>query len=107
MISEQAKQKVEFGDFQTPRGLAREVCSLLARTGLSPSSILEPTCGEGAFLDAVLQAFPGATAVRGFDCNLGYVQSSVAIVADHPHARVECGDFFKVNWDHVLSQLGG
>jgi len=105
MSTTQAKQKVEFGDFQTPLDLAREVCILLARTDLSPSSILEPTCGKGAFLGAALQAFPGATAARGFDCNPDHVQVSLAAVADHPHARVECGDFFKVDWDGVLSEL--
>ncbi len=105
MRTEQAKQKVEFGDFQTPLGLAREVCQLLANTGLSPSSILEPTCGKGAFLDAAHQAFPAATAVRGFDCNPDHVQVARAAAADHPDARVECADFFKVNWDRVLSEL--
>jgi len=101
----QAKQKVEFGDFQTPSRLAREVCRLLVHTGLSPSSILEPTCGKGAFLDASLHAFPNATTVRGLDRNPTYVQVSQEIVANHPNARVECGDFFKVPWDRVLSNL--
>ncbi len=100
-----AKQKVEFGDFQTPPGLAREVCRLLAHSDLSPSSILEPTCGKGAFLDAALQAFPGTTAVRGFDCNPDHVRVSQAAVLDHPGARVEQGDFFRVNWDDVLFEL--
>lgn len=105
MSTKQASYKVEFGDFQTPFGLARDVCRLLAQTDLSPCSILEPTCGKGAFLDAALQAFPGATVVRGFDCNPDHVHVSLGAVAHHPDARVECGDFFKVNWDGVLSEL--
>ncbi len=105
MSTKQAKQKVEFGDFQTPSRLAHEVCRLLAHTDLSPSSILEPTCGKGAFLDASLHAFPNATAVRGLDCNPAYVQVSLEVVADHPNVRVECGDFFEVDWDGVLSEL--
>ncbi|MFQ5423245.1 MAG: SAM-dependent DNA methyltransferase [Phycisphaerae bacterium] len=105
MSTERAKQKVEFGDFQTPLGLAHEACRLLARLDLSPSSILEPTCGRGAFLGAALRAFPGVAAVRGFDCNPDHVQVSLVAVSDHPDARVECGDFFKVNWDGVLSEL--
>ena len=105
MSMKQAKKRVEFGDFQTPSRLAREVCELLAHTDLLPSSILEPTCGKGAFLDASLHAFPNSTAVRGFDCNPAYVQVSLEVVADHPNARVECSDFFKVDWDCVLSEL--
>ncbi|MBN2473252.1 MAG: hypothetical protein JXB62_01490 [Pirellulales bacterium] len=105
MSTKQAKQKVEFGDFQTPRGLAREVCSLLAHTGPPPASILEPTCGRGAFLEAALEAFPGVTAVRGFDCNASHVQASLAVVGNYPGARVECQNFFKVDWGSRLSEL--
>jgi hypothetical protein len=46
------RQKVEFGDFQTPLNLARKVCSLLQGLGYAPSSVLEPTCGEGNFIVA-------------------------------------------------------
>ena len=105
MTSKEAKQKVEFGDFQTPPGLASEVCSLLARTDPPPSSILEPTCGQGAFLKAALQAFPGAETVRGFDHNPRHVEASQAAIAKYPQASVEQGDFFKIDWDCVLSHL--
>ncbi len=102
---EQVNQRIEFGDFQTPRRLAREVCGLLARTGIPASSILEPTCGEGAFLGAALEAFPAVTAVRGFDRNPRYVHAALAAVAGHPDARVERGDFFAIDWGCVLSEL--
>ena len=105
MTTKQLKQKIEFGDFQTPPILAREICNLLAQRNLSPSSILEPTCGKGAFLTAALQSFPCATAVQGFDYNPGHVRASLAAVANHPNARVDRGDFFKIDWDCVLSAL--
>ena len=105
MSMRREKLKVEFGDFQTPSRLAREVCKLLVDTDLLPSSILEPTCGKGAFLDAALHAFPKATVVRGIDCNPLYVQVALEVVADHPNALVECGDYFKVDWDALLSEL--
>jgi len=60
-MREQAQCKVEFGDFQTPISLAREICSLIARTGFRPASILEPTCGTGSFLKASLEIFPDLT----------------------------------------------
>ena len=55
-----ATAKVEFGDFQTPLVLAREICSLLVQHGIKADSILEPTCGIGAFLVAAAEAFPRA-----------------------------------------------
>lgn len=100
-----AKKKVEFGDFQTPSRLAHAVCDLLGRIGCSPASVLEPTCGKGAFLRASLRAFPDVAMVRGFDCNPEYVEASRRAVADCPHARVEWGDFFTIEWEDVLSEL--
>jgi hypothetical protein len=44
------KAKIEFGDFQTPFSLAKEVCALLVQRGFRPDAVLEPTCGVGAFL---------------------------------------------------------
>jgi len=102
---QRVKQKVEFGDFQTPASLARDICDLLDRLGCSPASILEPTCGKGAFLRASLRSFPDTITVRGFDYNPHYVEASRHVVADYPNAQVERGDFFTVEWDQVLSML--
>jgi len=106
MKSEMAKQKVEFGDFQTPSRLARDVCNVLVRSGVTPSVVLESTCGEGAFLKAAVEAFPGTT-IRGYDCNPAYVETARRIVAGHPHATVESADFFQFDWDAELSRLAG
>ncbi|HEY4268774.1 MAG TPA: class I SAM-dependent methyltransferase [Galbitalea sp.] len=48
----------EYGDFQTPIELARQVIALLPRTEWT--SILEPACGTGTFLKAAAEAFPDA-----------------------------------------------
>ena len=47
-----AKQKIEYGDWQTPTALAEEVCSVLSSQGLKPASVIEPTLGKGAFFDS-------------------------------------------------------
>ena len=52
------RAKIEFGDFQTPAALAVEVCALLKRLGVEPDSVIEPTCGTGAFLVAAADMFP-------------------------------------------------
>jgi len=64
--------KVEFGDFQTPPILDREVCELLHHLGECPEIILEPTAGRGCFLVAAATSFPDAT-LRGWGINSEYV----------------------------------
>ena len=44
--------KKEFGDFQTPDGLAHKVSVLVADTFGTPDLVVEPTAGLGAFLAA-------------------------------------------------------
>jgi hypothetical protein len=67
-----------------------------------PRSILEPTCGQGAFLDAATAAFPTATAL-GFDVSRTHVASARESLADR--ATIDVADFFEVQWEHVLERL--
>ena len=104
MSPKAAKQTVEFGDFQTPLPLAKSVCSLLLRAGFEPSSIVEPTCGQGAFLAAALETFPDAT-VRGYEYNPAYVEAAHRTVSQFSQATVQKGDFFQLDWNAELSKL--
>lgn len=100
--------KVEFGDFQTPDGLAAEVCALLLRLGETPELVIEPTAGRGAFLVAAAQAFPEAS-LKGFEINPEYVadaQDRLARVARQSAASVGCHDFFTYDWDGELAKSG-
>ena len=58
------KNKIEFGDFQTPDGLALRLVSLLRSHGVMPETVIEPTCGVGSFLVAASTVFPKARDVR-------------------------------------------
>ena len=101
--------KIEFGDFQTPSGLAREVCDLLLRLGVSPDAVLEPTAGRGAFLVAAAAAFP-CSSLQGLEINPEYVCASKAALtaADAmQRASVVCQDFFACDWDKVLGAING
>ena len=95
------KKSIEFGDFQTPEILARRVCEVLRQSGVSPSSIMEPTCGTGAFLRASSDFFPDCTKILGFEINPSYVQT--AKMADR--AEVYCADFFEADWPQTLNTL--
>lgn len=101
--------KIEFGDFQTPLALAREVCSLLAAQGVEADLIFEPTCGIGAFLVAAAEAFPRARLV-GWDINRDYVrQARAALVQAGAAERTKVGqqDFFAHDWEAELSGIRG
>src|SRR5262245_49561002 len=98
-----AKEKWEYGDFQTPLSLAAQVCERVRRYGVRPASILEPTCGEGSFLEAANAAFPEHERLIGFDINEVYLRSARARL--HGAAEVERRDFFRTDWEQVLEGL--
>ncbi|MBT9431384.1 hypothetical protein JZM24_03035 [Candidatus Sodalis endolongispinus] len=95
----------QFGDFQTPLGLARDVCAVLTRRGISPGAIVEPTCGQGTFLQAAAEHFTAARHLLGVEINAAYVMD--ALLRLENAARVEQGDFFSVDWDAVLAGCPG
>ncbi len=100
-MTSNTKQKTEFGDFQTPEPLARKVCELVRNLGIAPKSILEPTCGEGAFLRASVDAFPSCKEVFGYEIRPEYVQTARSIEG----AAVYCQDFFRKDWPSTLRRL--
>ncbi len=95
------KRRIEFGDFQTPDALAAKVCELLSRMNVAPQSIVEPTCGKGAFLRASARAFPKCDRILGFEVNPDYVTAAETIGC----ASVQCESFFDKNWPATLDNL--
>lgn len=103
-------RNVEFGDFQTPVSLARDICALIARTGFQPAAMLEPTCGTGAFLQAALETFPGVTRILGFDINPQHItqaRHTITPINSHSYASVEIcqADFFRTDWTNIVAAL--
>jgi hypothetical protein len=107
-VATDRSRRIEFGDFQTPPGLAADVCAAVSKTNFRPRSILEPTCGRGVFLLAALSEFPCASRVLGFDRNPDYVKIARAEVTSSPHgasAEVKQADFFSTDWAEVIDNL--
>ena len=100
-MSQKIKHIVEFGDFQTPDALARGVCKTLHRLGVTPKSIVEPTCGKGSFLRASVDTFPKCMMFLGFEINSDYVEVTRQI----EKVDVHCEDFFTKNWPKTLDSL--
>jgi len=96
------ERRVEFGDWQTPDGLADAVLRLVLRRG-TPAAVLEPTCGEGAFLAAASSLIPRAT-LTGFDVSRDYVERArLRLPANR--ASVSVVDFFEAPWERIVSEL--
>ena len=102
------RDRIAFGDFQTPRVLADQVCSLLLDSGVCPQSIVEPTCGVGGFLLAAADAFPSARQLLGVEINsehLAVAANAVSSRSDPDRFRLERADFYQSNWPVLLKDL--
>lgn len=100
-------ERIEFGDFQTPPALARQVVDLLRSKGIVPSAVLEPTCGLGSFVEASLTGFSTA-AVVALDINADYVRKSAALDRlPSTRGRLSCrvANFFTEDWKETVRAL--
>ena len=97
--------KKEFGDFQTPDGLAHKVTSLVAEIFGTPDLVVEPTVGLGAFLAASVDQWGRDCYYEGYDVNRQYI--------DHAFRRLEGfgvelfhRDFYSEDWKRNLNRSG-
>jgi len=100
-------RKIEFGDFQTPLPLAEAVCALLRRSGVCPRTAIEPSCGEGSFLEAAMRFFGSQVSYFGFDVNPEYIgQAEQRLANRHPDivVHLQTQDFFTFDWEAFLQQ---
>ncbi len=94
-------RRTEFGDFQTPPALTRAVCRRLAARGITPASVIEPTCGRGAFLAAAAAQRPAARRL-GVELDPAYAAAARAL---DPGAEVIVADAFTHDWHTTLAAL--
>ena len=94
-------QTIAYGDFQTPDALAVAATAKLREIGLAPASVIEPSCGKGAFLAAAAQIFPTAR-LFGADINDAYIDVARTRL---PHADLRLANFFETSWPEVLEAL--
>ena len=98
-------RKKEFGDWQTPAGLAARVAKLVSKIYGTPQFVIEPTCGIGTFLSASISEWGDAAAYRGYELNAEYVEETRRKIGS---SRVEIlrRDFFQEDWAKNLNALG-
>lgn len=103
-MNDAKKRKIEFGDFQTPAVLARTVCKKLTALGLRPDTIIEPTCGIGAFVLSAAQEFPRAQ-IHGYEINPTYLddlRENVERSGLGGRVTLHQRDFFEIDWTTTL-----
>ncbi len=101
--------QIEFGDFQTPLELAKRVCQKLDELGVSPATVIEPTCGVGAFVEASALTFPDAKKVIGLEVNQVYLDELEKRKKKFPQGeRISLiqGDFFDFDWKGLFDVEG-
>jgi methylase of polypeptide subunit release factors len=101
--------KREYGDFQTPLSLAHRVAALIGQKEKHYRTIIEPTCGVGAFLVAAAERFGTSPKYLGFDVNPGYVEAARVALAriGQPKGTVQQRDFYTIGWKQFLSEQAG
>ncbi len=97
-----ARQQRIRGDYQTPPALARAICERLWLEGPEPAAVLEPTCGDGAFLVAAAEAFPAAQ-LHGYDLDEAHLARARA--ATGGRAQLHQGDAFTLPWEQIVAAL--
>lgn len=96
--------KKEFGDWQTPFALARNVCAIVSKR-ITPGLVLEPNCGKGVFLQAAQTVLTQAKRCIGLDINPDYVRTARSLTNNT--LEIIQGDFFTYDWkQHLDDSLG-
>lgn len=98
------KKTKEFGDFQTPRELAFEVCLLLSRLKIKPQTIIEPTCGLGSFISASRKIFHSAE-IFGFEVSPNYARQAQDKFRNEENISILEADFFETNWKEMFKSF--
>jgi len=102
MISLIKDEKVKkFGDFQTPRELAFEVCLLLSRLNIHPQTIVEPTCGLGNLIQAARKIF-FSSEIFGFEISSKYVESAEDKFSGDENISISQADFYEKDWSAFI-----
>ena len=97
--------KKEFGDFQTPDGLAHKVTMLVADIFGTPDLVVEPTAGFGAFLAASVDQWGRDCHYEGYEVNRQYVDLACNRL-EGLGVELFHRDFFSEDWKHNLNRSG-
>ena len=92
------------GEYFTPPPLVEAVLALaLHHSGSGPLTIVDPACGDGAFLAAAARARPSA-GLHGLELDRAHAAAARRSV---PGAHIQVGDALRGGWDSLVRALPG
>ena len=97
-----SKRKIEFGDFQTPFELAKQVTHFVKEIFPNPPIIVEPTCGLGSFIKASMDEWGDNCKYYGFDINENYINNLKSSIKKTDKLFLSVNDFFIFDWSNFF-----
>jgi hypothetical protein len=99
------KNKIIYGDFQTPISLTHDICNLLVKQNVAPSTIIEPTCGTGNFIKTSSNYFPSSN-IFGYEINNNYILklANDPICKNNSKIKILEKNFFSTDWSKELEE---
>lgn len=92
-----------FGDIQTPLRLAHRVGHWVLARRNDFDTVIEPTCGSGAFLAIAHETF-GQARLLGFDLDSSHLARAAKLV---PAATLQHANAFEVDWAALVGGVAG
>ena len=103
-MKKKSKNKIEYGDFQTPLGLTNKICSKLVELNVCPDIIVEPTCGIGNFIESSSYFFKESKEIIGIEINGKYIdQFRCKFNKNNNKIRVIQDNFFEINLSNIIA----
>jgi len=94
----------EYGDFQTPEKLAKEIAVIVNSSLPKIDAIIEPTCGTGSFIKAFTEIKTSAKKVIGWEINSQYVEIAkqhISRIDESLSISIKQQNFFDVEWSQI------
>jgi len=100
------KNKIEFGDFQTPIELTNNISKFIKTIFPDPVVVVEPTCGLGSFVKSCKSLWEKDCNYYGFDINPQYVAKCKTYFKVYNNCHFEIDDFFLKDWKYFFKIHG-
>src|SRR5262249_3751819 len=79
----------DLGDFQTPIPLAEKILSRLSADGRAWTRALEPTCGRGNFIQALLRMPAPPQEIVGLEIQQGHIASPRTLIGTNQETHID------------------
>ena len=112
---ESCESNAEYGDFQTNRYLTNLIATKIHSEGNSPKVVIEPTCGKGHFILAVLGTFDTVEKIYGIEIQKKYIWQTKFNILDfflnnpdkkRPEIQIVHSSIFDFNYQSIKESIG-